>query len=79
MVNGNFTDWFDIKSGLKQVYVLSPLLFNIFINNLVDEAKKWNVVTNVNGENIGILLYADDAVFLFENENDLQKMFEFVV
>ena len=46
---------------------------------MVDEVKKSNVGINVNGEQICILLSADGAVFLCENENDLQKMFEFVV
>ena len=36
-LNGHMTDWFDVKSGLKQGCILSPLLFNIFINDLVDE------------------------------------------
>lgn len=57
-VNGNFTDWFDVKSGLKQGCILSSLFFNIFINNLVDEVKKLDVGINVNGEKIGILLLA---------------------
>ena len=70
MVNGNFADWFDINFFLKQGYILPPLLFNIFINDLVDEVKKSNVGINVNGEKIGILLSADDVVFLCENEND---------
>jgi hypothetical protein len=40
---------------------------------LVDEVKKLDVGINVNGEKNGILLYADDVVFLCENENKLQK------
>jgi hypothetical protein len=68
--NSNFTDWFDVKSGLKQGCILSLLFFIIFINNLVDEVKKLDVGINVNGEKIGILLYADDVVFLCENENN---------
>jgi hypothetical protein len=43
---------------------------------LVDEVKKLDVGINVNGEKIGILLYADDVVFLCENENNLQKMLD---
>ena len=49
-VNSNFTDWFDVKSGLKQDCILSPLFFNIFINNLVDEVKKLDGGINVNGK-----------------------------
>ena len=53
---------------------------------MVDEVKKLDVGINVNGEKIGILLYADDVVFLLlyaddvvflcEKENDLQKILD---
>jgi hypothetical protein len=69
-VNGNFTDWFDVKFGLKQGCILLPLLFNIFINNLVGEVKKLDIGININGEKIGILLYANDVAFVCEHEND---------
>ena len=34
-LNGNMTEWFNVNSGLKQGCVLSPVLFNIFINGAV--------------------------------------------
>ena len=36
--------------------------------------KSLEVGVNIGNENICVLLYADDLVFLNENENDLQKM-----
>ncbi|CAG2195599.1 unnamed protein product [Mytilus edulis] len=72
-VNGNFTDWFEVKCGLKQGCILSPILFNIFINDLVDEVKKLDIGVKIDDEKICVLLYADDLVFLTENEKDLQK------
>ena len=33
-INGQISDWFDVKIGLKQGCIFTPLLFNIFINDL---------------------------------------------
>ena len=33
-INGFHTEWFEVKTGLKQGGLLSPLLFNLYINDL---------------------------------------------
>ena len=38
-VNGHQTEWFSVKRGLKQGCLLSPLLFNLFVNELVEKIK----------------------------------------
>ena len=37
------TEWFEVTSGLKQGCILPPLLFNIFINSLIDDIKRLNL------------------------------------
>ena len=75
-INGQLTEWFDVTSSLKQGCILPPLLFNIFINDLIDEVKKLNVGIKLDNDIISVLVYADDIVFMCENENDLQKIID---
>ena len=73
-VNSVHTDWFDVKSGLRQGCILSPLLFDIFINDFTNYIKSLDIGVSVNGEKICVLLYADDIVLLAENVQDLQVL-----
>ena len=71
-LNGHMTEWFTVNIGLKQGCLLSPVLFTIFFSSLISDIKCMNI--DINGEKIGILLYADDIVLLTENEKDSQLL-----
>ena len=75
-VNNSFSRWFGVTQGLKQGCILSPILFNMFINTLVTDIKALDVGIDIDGEKLAILLYADDIVLLAENENDLQLLLD---
>ena len=63
--------------GLKQGCPLSPLLFNIYINDIGEYLKttKTDFLT-VNGTNVNHFLYADDLVLLAESKEELQELLE---
>jgi hypothetical protein len=73
-LNGLCTNWFTVNCGLKQGYLLSPLLFNLFINDLVTLISSFDIGIDIGDEKLSILLYADNVVLLAESESDLQAL-----
>ena len=70
--NNHITDFFSYKKGVRQGCPLSPLLFNLFINDLVDIINK-NSMSNIN---LNTLLYADDLVLMTESKEGLQSQID---
>ena len=78
-VNGSLTEWFDIESGVKQGCVLSPILFSMFINDLIVELRSSGCGIDIDGViKIASLLYADDVVVLANSEKVLQQLLSIV-
>ena len=75
-VNGVHSEWFTVQSGLKQGCILSPTLFNFYVNGLVEELEKCGKGVKINQEKVSCLLYADDLALMAENEQDLQGLLD---
>ena len=73
-INGMYSNWFSITSGLRQGCSLSPLLFNLLVDDLATRIKSLGNGVTITAEKISILLYSDDVVLLSDNEQDLQFM-----
>ena len=73
-INGTFSPFFDIKLGTRQGCNLSPMLFDIYINDLsrILQHNKCDPVY-LGSEKITSLLYADDLVLLSESPTGLQR------
>lgn len=55
---------FTINEGVKQGGVLSPYLFNFFINELINKCIKLNVGAKIGKLNLSILAYCDDLIIV---------------
>ena len=75
-VNGFYTDWFSVSCGLKQGCCLSPVLFNLYINDMVNSITSLGIGVNIGDEVVSVLPYADDLVLLAESETDLQILID---
>ena len=72
-IEGKISKTFPIRKGVRQGCILSPILFNLYTEYMINEAFENLEGIKVNGENITNVRFADDTVLLTENKNDLQK------
>mgnify|MGYP001615337500 FL=1 len=72
----SISNWFTVESGVRQGCVLSPLLFNIFINGVVSamEDHQCGIEIGESESKLAVLLYADDIVLLAKNSDEMKLM-----
>ena len=64
------TDWFQIGKGVCQGCILSPCLFNLYAEYIIQNARLDEVQAGMKiaGRNINNLRYADDTTLMAERE-----------
>lgn len=67
---------FDINCGVKQGGILSPYLFNVFINDLIEECINSNLGAIFKSASIPIIVYADDIILISPVDSHLQKLLD---
>ena len=77
-VNEFFTRPFEITMGLHQGCLLSPLLFNLYIDDLPSYISDTHGGVRLGEMIMSCLLYADDLVILAENEVAMQALLKSV-
>ena len=69
-----FSNFYQLNCGIRQGGVLSPYLFAVYIDSVIDRVRKSRVGCEINLANIGILMYADDILLLAPTVTALQTM-----
>ena len=70
------TNWFQIGKGVHQGCILSPCLFNLYVEYILrnvglEEAQAGNKITR---RNINNLRYADDTTLMAESKEELKNL-----
>ncbi len=72
-LNGHLGGWFPVKAGVRQGDSLSPTLFSIFIDDLVQQIKDVRGGIRVAGHQLALLMYTDDIVIISEDTESAQR------
>ena len=69
------TDWFQIGKGVHQGCILSPCVFNLYDEYIMQNARmdEGQAGIKISGRNINNLRYADDTTLMAESEEELKS------
>ena len=70
------TDWFQIGKGVRQGCILSPWLFNLYVEYIMRNAglEEAQAGIKIAGRNINNLKYADDTTLMEESEDEVKSL-----
>ena len=75
LLDGEKSNMFNVEQGVAQGCSLSPILFSVFINDLLKEVEEAGLgVQLCNNKSITGMLFADDFVGVSDSREKLQKL-----
>jgi hypothetical protein len=74
-IEGTLSSFFKNKTALKQGDPLSPTLFNLELQKVIQSIQIFASGIKIGKEELNILAYADDVVLIGKNETEIIKLF----
>jgi Reverse transcriptase (RNA-dependent DNA polymerase) len=71
---GCFSPFFRLNTGTRQGGVLSPVFFNIYIDDVISSVNSCGTGCYMQGASVAILVYADDILLLAPSISSLQLL-----
>ena len=69
-------DWFQFGKEVHQGYILSPCLFNLYTEYIMQNARldELQAEIKITGRSISNLRYVDDTILMAESEEQLKSL-----
>ena len=71
--------YYFINRGVRQGGILSPFLFKLYIDNVIDELSSKEIGCRLSFLRLNILAYADDIVLLSDSLDNLNFLYELLI
>ena len=79
LLEGEKSAMFSVEQGVAQGCSLSPILFSVFINDLLKDVVQAELGIQLSsGKRVGGMLFADDFVGVSDSRESLQKLIDVV-
>ena len=72
------TEWMKNDTGVRQGSIMSPTLFNIYIEELFVRIRKAGVGVTIGNDKLGCIGYADDVILMAEKSEDMDRILQIV-
>jgi len=74
--NSVYSSDYKVRAGVRQDGILSPILFIVYVDNLIEELKSSSYGCFIGRTFFGCLMYADDLLLLSQSVNGIQSMLD---